>query len=426
MRRYPQHRHSFTCGGLDGGTCRFHYPQQQSDTTRLRLNTDVGGRSSDVVLQRGPDDLCTVPHNPAILCRWAANMDVQLISSVYGAAQYLCSYLTKGEPEEMRATVREALDALPATAGTRQQLHRIGTTLLGSRECSLQEGMYLMAGLPLRGASRTVVPLNVGRADERTHIVDTRAYRQADDEDEVALAAGIYNYYAARPAALQATSLYEFATGFEVVSSRSSAFPEPLQVQGGTTRGPRYVRRRTNAAMLRTYPRMTPEAHGDDYYYAQLLLHVPWRDEEADLPAGHATAEAAFMQHADAIQRRLANQRYGEGVEATVQQLRELDNEQQRDLHERVHADDDAGMAARLAPTTTSWRWTRGWPASMCWLPSPAATPPRAAVVRSWRTWWPRTTWGPWLSSCRTQLHRPPGSARPACRPSSTRPCAQP
>lgn len=41
-------------------------------------------------------------YNPVVLRHWRANMDIQVISNAEGAAYYVCSYICKSEPDELK------------------------------------------------------------------------------------------------------------------------------------------------------------------------------------------------------------------------------------------------------------------------------------------------------------------------------------
>ena len=171
------HHHTSTCVRRDSVNsrnmpyCRFNMPKPQCQQTRLRLPTDRGLRQSDFyVTQRGPNDTMVNPYNAEILLRWRANMDIQLIGSLdtsdegsaHACGEYVCSYMTKGEPEQIQRAVHEGLARLPDNSGQKQRLSRIGTSLLRLREHSLQECAYLLCGLPMKGCSRKIVRLSVG------------------------------------------------------------------------------------------------------------------------------------------------------------------------------------------------------------------------------------------------------------------------
>jgi len=58
---------------------------------------------------------------------------------------------------------------------------------------------------------------------------------------------------------------------------------------------------RRQSACLRV-PVMSPESHGDDYYYQLLMLYLPWQNEKADLLGGYQTAREALLAKRDQLQ----------------------------------------------------------------------------------------------------------------------------
>lgn len=285
--------------------------------------------------------------------------------------------MTKGEPEELQRTVATALSRMQPNSQPRQTLMRIGTALLGSRIFSMQEGFYMLTGLPLRGSSRTTVMLGVGYLDNRVRVVDSSAFRAAPEEvgeDEDAAASVPFksnkiDYYrcragepedAERRGALQAGSesledvcLFNFITDYQV----STTAPGQRQVEYQDywrvdipvllpNNPQRYITKRSRSAVPRIYPYMTPESHGEEFFYAQLMLYVPWRNERIDLLATRDggqfdSYEQAFRAKYDRMRQRIGNAEYADRVEQMVQRLDALDPEAR------------AAAYARAAPTGT-------------------------------------------------------------------------
>ena len=54
------------------------------------------------------------------------------------------------------------------------------------------------------------------------------------------------------------------------------------------------IAQRSHQACLRL-PVMTPESHGDNYYYHVLMLYLPWRQETEDLLGEYSTAQKALL-----------------------------------------------------------------------------------------------------------------------------------
>ena len=67
---------------------------------------------------------------------------------------------------------------------------------------------------------------------------------------------------------------------------------------------------------------MTPESHGDNYYYHHLMLYLPWRQEIEDLLGEYSTAQEALLAKKDQLQ--FLNAEHGSEVQQAIQQLSSL------------------------------------------------------------------------------------------------------
>lgn len=181
VKRCQQHTHRPTCFREGSTVCRFKYPKPLSDVTRLRAPSDTGLRRTDTyVTKRRPGDESTLPYNPRLLVRWGANMDIQFVGSMYGTAAYITTYITKAETEALQSVVHASLQGLASDATDRQMLQRIGTTILGQREYSLQEAAYLLMGWALRGSGTSFAEICVGYPETRVRVINTRAFRRCE------------------------------------------------------------------------------------------------------------------------------------------------------------------------------------------------------------------------------------------------------
>ena len=111
--RLQKHSHTHTCRKDGRYRCRFDYPKNASDTTHLKRNIDVGNKARFYVLRRAQGAEMINPYNPSLLRAWGANMDIQMVGSVYGAAEYVCHYMCKDEPQQLRQLIATNLDKLP-------------------------------------------------------------------------------------------------------------------------------------------------------------------------------------------------------------------------------------------------------------------------------------------------------------------------
>lgn len=85
------------------------------------------------------------PYNPVILRHWRANIDVQLVCNAEGVAYYVCSYLCKSEPEDLRSALGNLiLNAFKQNPDLEKykKLLQIGLCVLKHRRLSSQEAAY--------------------------------------------------------------------------------------------------------------------------------------------------------------------------------------------------------------------------------------------------------------------------------------------
>ena len=74
-------------------------------------------------------------------------------------------------------------------------------------------------------------------------------------------------------------------------------------------------------------PVMTPESHGDNYYYHLLMLYLPWCQKTEDLLGEYNTAQEALLAKKDQLQ--FLNSEHGsfaDEVQQAIQQLSNLQN----------------------------------------------------------------------------------------------------
>lgn len=71
----------------------------------MKTTADKGHKSRAYILQRTPEETMTNAYNPDILKAWKANMDIQVIGSVHGAARYITNYIAKEESADVRQAI---------------------------------------------------------------------------------------------------------------------------------------------------------------------------------------------------------------------------------------------------------------------------------------------------------------------------------
>ena len=138
------------------------------------------------------------PHNEHLLRPWRTNKDIQVVGSVYGAALYVTHYICKDESKVLKQMIAEQLANLQQDATMKQQLRKIGNTLLSHRQLSQQEAAILVAGLHLKGSSCATVFVSAIPKHQRTRLVrPSHQLRELDDGDTNVFMHGLFDRYAA-------------------------------------------------------------------------------------------------------------------------------------------------------------------------------------------------------------------------------------
>ena len=332
VMRLQRHKHTHTCQKNGRRGCRFDYPKQPSPETRLKTNADGGNKARFYVIKREPGAEMVNPYNEHLLRAWRANMDVQVVGSVYGAALYVTHYICKDESQVLKQVIAEQLASLQQDATVKQRLRKIGNTLLSHRQLSQQEAAFLVAGLHLKGSSRATVFVAAIPKHQRTRLVrPSHQLRELDDGATNVFMHGLFDRYAARPtgAPFDSMTLAHFAVWYRTVSGGEDDETEVtnrrlprFQLQNGMGT----IAQRSHQACLRV-PVMTPESHGDNYYYHLLMLYLPWRQETEDLLGEYNTAQEALLAKKDQLQ--FLNSEHGsfaDEVQQAIQQLPNLQN----------------------------------------------------------------------------------------------------
>lgn len=288
------HRHSSTCYKHNRVTCRFNYPRPPSDTTRLRTNTDPGSAAQFYVTQRNECDQWVNAYNPTLLKTWQANMDIQMVGSQYGAAMYVCMYVSKSEPERLKHAMHETLQNIPPNASQRKRLSMIGATVLTHRQVSLQEVVYRLGGFSLVRSTRTTVTVNSRYPQNRSKLLKPKKdLSQLPDQSTHVFEPGTIDYYQNRPDGHEwdLMSLATFATHYTTTGKQS---PNSTKLKTYDM----WAKKRQKPACLRL-PHLTP-ASGDEYYYSLLVLFKPFRQESEIIHDGESPTDA-FVRQSDSL-----------------------------------------------------------------------------------------------------------------------------
>uniref|UniRef100_A0A1X7TKF8 Helitron helicase-like domain-containing protein n=1 Tax=Amphimedon queenslandica TaxID=400682 RepID=A0A1X7TKF8_AMPQE len=145
-----KHNHTQTYKKNAHNRCHFDYPKRPSDTTRLKGNADVGNKARFYILKREVGAEMIHPFNPDLPKVLRANMGIQVVGNVYGAAKYVCHYMCKDKPEQIKQKIARKFNKLPVIRSQRLKLLKIGNTNKSqdARCCFCTTGLYLIGSRP--------------------------------------------------------------------------------------------------------------------------------------------------------------------------------------------------------------------------------------------------------------------------------------
>ena len=98
------HNHTSTCQRYVNNElkCRFNFPHQVSPSTVLKAGAEIRNCRKCYTIKRQKGSEHINEYNHVLLQHWGANMDIQFIGSVFGAASYVCSYICKKEADSLK------------------------------------------------------------------------------------------------------------------------------------------------------------------------------------------------------------------------------------------------------------------------------------------------------------------------------------
>ena len=327
VQRLQTHAHNDYC--MKGNKrCRFEFPRPLTKETKIKTSEadDITQTRFYETKRLTEKDRMINAYNPTILKIWKANMDIQLVASIYGLVNYICSYITKAEPEGLKHSMDKALERLPDKHTARDKYSKIGNVLFSHRKMSAQEASWILLGLPLVDSTCEVPFVNARLPIYRDRMIKPLAQREGMPSTSTnVIVPGIFDHYPARPATKEFDNmnLSDFVTKYTLIdiSKKNSKTVDII---------PEYhkaIQNRNKQCCL-GFPRLSPDKHEDEYYYAQLLLFKPWRDE-SKLLDNFASAKECFknkdvynaLTHTDMIKYKS----FADNFESALINVRELE-----------------------------------------------------------------------------------------------------
>lgn len=330
---YQIHNHTQTCkkGANKGGGCRFNFPRPPMNCTQIlkplskdypskdmqdakkdyqliqgalekiprssKENVDFNEfvtslgltceryitavRSSlnrtTVFLRRQTSEIYVNNYNKKALLVWRANMDIQFILDPYACAKYCVGYMLKAEGGVSKLLRALAADVKRGNTTVQSSLQQFAKILINGGEISAQEAAAFVLSLANICSSRVDIYVNTAEVQDRIGFLKPSAELETlDDESTDICVKGLLDHYVQRPEELEDVCLADFASLYNFTKKKpQSGRWWKLDDDSG------YVTKRKIRKILRF--RHYQKSDERNYWREQIMLFLPWRNEERDL-----------------------------------------------------------------------------------------------------------------------------------------------
>ena len=282
-----------------------------------------------VILKREPDEININNYNPEWLKAWDGNMDIAVCLDFFAIITYITDYYTKSETKMMN-TLSQAAQACKGHE-RKEQLKFMAQTFLTHRETGEAEVIYrimpqlhlsqsnikcifIATGFPWN-RSRMLIKIKGSELEEGEYsheepIPSRKQFSLPGREGKYMEKVSIHEKYAARPAYLDKMCLAQFATYYDMNSTKSVQEDEYIEgtsskrndqktiftdtkEQSENKKLPSSIELQENLGYmkLRGYPsvlrlhKMREDLDRHEFMYSNLVLYYPWRKEEEELCA---------------------------------------------------------------------------------------------------------------------------------------------
>ena len=280
-----------------------------------------------LLLKRSTSEIRINNYNSVLLEAWQANMDIQYVLDPYACAVYILSYITKGQRGMSKLLERASEEVKLGNEDIRKQVRHIGNKFLNAVEVSAQEAVYLVLQMPLRRASRDFQFINTSSPEDRVVLLKTMdKINDLPDNSENIESDSLIKRYQRRPRKLEKLCLADFAAWYNCVKNKEG----DVQIDGSSTEvdmleeflcetncdenldddvtsdsnvvlceeylmnGNMKLVRRKKSKIIRTV-RFNKNKDSENYFREQLMLYVPWRNEEKDLIGNCSSYQESFF-----------------------------------------------------------------------------------------------------------------------------------
>ena len=279
-------------------------------------------KAPKVFLKRKTKDMRINLFNEGILCAWKANLDIQIVLEPYGCASYIVGYISKSQRGMSAQLDAAAKEARKGNLDLKKQVRHIGNVFSNCVEISAQEAVYLDLQIPLTKCTRDIVFVNTSVPEERIFLLKPKAaLDELPAESTDVESDNVIQRYSKRPKQLSKFCLADYVSKVDIIYPKGNKVPEKVNdkndddqgdssssnesedsldddnSQGSdllykTKNGIKYKKRKVPRIIR--YVKYNKKKDPENYFREQLMLFVPWRNEQKDLLGSFDTYEAHY------------------------------------------------------------------------------------------------------------------------------------
>ena len=307
-------------------------------------------KAPKVFLKRKVKEMRINPFNENILLAWKANLDIQIVLEPYGCASYIVGYISKSQRGMSAQLDAAAKEARRGNLDLKKQVRHIGNVFSNCVEVSAQEAVYLDLQIPLTKCTRDIVFINTSIPEERIFLLKPKAAldelpaESTDVESE-----NVIQRYSKRPRQLGKLCLADYVSKVDVTYPKGNKFSEKVDDTNDddsfvdssgdesddsfddnnsqssdllfeAKNGTKYKKRKVPRIIR--YVRYNRKRDPENYFREQLMLFVPWRNEQKDLIGSFGTYEAQYNSvQTSLVSKRNEYEHYAEELEIARQMM---------------------------------------------------------------------------------------------------------
>ncbi|XP_044742323.1 uncharacterized protein LOC123304800, partial [Chrysoperla carnea] len=263
------------------------------DSYLLALRSNL--KKNAVFMKRTMSDIFINTFNSDILRLHRANIDVQYVLDPYACCSYIVNYINKSS-RGISKIMNDALEEIKkGNLSVKQKLQHLGNKFIHGSELSAQEAVYNILGMHLSECSESVIFINTSRPNERVRMVKPRkCLEEMAPESNDIFCQNVLDRYVLRPDSLEELcladfiALYNFHKKNRGTDNSDNELDQDHDIEPTTAvrlplkDGSGFIKKRQKPAIIR-YRRYNMGTDPDNYFREQVMLYLPWRNENTDI-----------------------------------------------------------------------------------------------------------------------------------------------